>query len=96
MFAQLKPQIDSLMEMAKQGSDPAAAADLLFDQVIIELPDVLYGRVADLIGQENFLRNAAVFNPAVGAYEVFFKAFQAQIVKRIEQEDSAAGQEPSA
>lgn len=96
MFAQLKPQIDSLVEMAKQGSDPAAAADLLFDQVIIELPDALYGRVADLIGQTNFLRNAAVFNPAVGTYETFFKAFQAQIIKRIEQEDSAAGQEPSA
>lgn len=96
MFAQLKPQIDALVQMAKDNADAVGAANLLFEQVMLELPDEIYSRVADLIAGENFVKNATVFNPAVGQYLPWFATFQAQIVKRIEQEDQEAGQTPTA
>lgn len=95
MFAQLKPQIDSLVAMAAQGSDPAGAADLLFDQVIMELPDMYYEKLADIFGGENFVKQAAVFNPAVSSHAEWFTKFRARVLERYEQEDSAAVATPT-
>lgn len=95
MFAQLKPQIDSLVQMAGQGADPTAAADLLFDQVIVDLPDQFYEKVADIITGPNFVQQAAVFNPAVLQHKEFFEKFRAQIDKRFTDEDAQAGQQPT-
>jgi hypothetical protein len=95
VFAQLKPQIDSLVQMAGQGADPVAAADLLFDQVILTLPDQVYEQIVNVVTSPSFLKNAAVFNPAVNQHADFFEKFRAQIEKRVTDEDAAAGMEPS-
>lgn len=90
MFAQLKPQIDALVAMAEQGSAADGAADILFEQVILELPDEYYGKLAELIGGPNFVTQAAVFNPKVNNHVEWFKTFQARIVTRYDAEDEAA------
>ena len=95
MFAELKPQIDALVAMAAQGSDPDGAADILFDEVIMDLPDEFYEKLADLIGGENFVTKAAVFNPAVNTHAEWFKRFQARIVTRYNEEDQAATTKPT-
>jgi hypothetical protein len=95
MFAELKPQIDALVSMAAQGSDPDGAADILFDQVIMELPDEYYEKLADLIGGQDFVTKAAVFNPAVNTHAEWFKRFQARIVARYNEEDQAATARPT-
>jgi hypothetical protein len=95
MFRELKPQIDTLVEMAGQGSDADGAADLLFDQVIMGLPDEYYEKIGDLIGGPNFVTQAAVFNPKVNAHADWFKKFQARIVARYEAEDTAASTAPT-
>ena len=95
MFAQLKPQIDSLCTMAGQGSDPIGAADLLYDQLICDLPDEIYDKVAEMIESPNFIRNAAVFNPAVNTVKDWFEKLRAQVILRINQADAEAGQEPT-
>jgi len=97
MFAQLKPQIDSLVQMAAGGSDAVAAADLLFDNVITAIDDdAIYDRLFNVINGPNFVNQAAVFNPGVKQHEAWFKTFQAQVVKRYDEEDAAVGQQPSA
>jgi len=95
VFAQIKPQIDQLVLMAAQGSDPVQAADLLFDNFIISLPDDYYSRIADLVSGPNFVKNATVFNPRVTEFADFFEKFRAQIAKRVEDEDAAAGSAPT-
>jgi hypothetical protein len=87
MFAQLKPQIDSLCQMAAGGSDAIGAADLLFDNVIMELADDVYAKLADLIEGPNFITQAAVFNPAVLTHQAWFQQFQQQISKRYDDEE---------
>jgi hypothetical protein len=95
VFAQLKPHIDTLVAMAEQGADPEPAADLLFDSVLSDLPDFMYDKVCSVIEQPNFLQNAAAINPKVTAHKDYFEKFRAQVVKRIQDEDAAAGETPS-
>ncbi len=95
MFAQLKPQIDALVAMAGQGSDPIGAGDILFDQVIMELPDEYYEKLAEIIGGPNFITQAAVFNTGVNNYREWFTAFQTQVMARYEREDSESQNAPT-
>ncbi|MGH3575828.1 MAG: hypothetical protein ACRDUW_29100, partial [Pseudonocardiaceae bacterium] len=95
MFAQLKPQIDSLVTMASQGSDPVGAADMLFDGVILELDDATYSRIAELLSRPAVVDQVAILNPEAAKYRDFFEKFRARIAKRVLDEDSAAGIEPS-
>ena len=95
MFAQLKPQIDALVQMAGQGSDPVGAADLLFDQLIINLPDDYYDRLYDLIEGVDFVKKAAIFNPAVNNHQPWFAAFKTQVISRYDAEEKAAQSAPT-
>lgn len=101
MLAQLMPQIDALVAMAERGSPADAAADLIFDQYIMDLPetpnDVLFEKVASLLTGPNLINQAAVFNPKVLAHEQWFRQFQQRIVARYDQEEKEAdGQNPTA
>jgi hypothetical protein len=95
MFAQLKPQIDALVQMAAQGSDPTGAADILFEQIILPLPDEFYDRLYTLISGANFITQAAVFNPAVNSHAEWFKQFQKRICERYDAEEAAARDAPT-
>jgi len=95
MFAQLKPQVDALVEMAKQNSNANDAADILFDSMIVDLPDMFYEKLGDFFDRAEFVSQIAVFNPAVNQYRDWFEKFRAQVQKRFIQEDATAGQEPT-
>lgn len=97
MLAQIMPQIDALVTMAERGSPADKAADLIFDQYIMELPpspdDILYDRIAKLLCGANLIEQAGVFNPKVLTHEAWFRQFQQQIIKRYDDEEKAAAAE---
>jgi hypothetical protein len=95
MFAFVKPQIDALVKMAEEGSDATGAADLLFDQVIVTLPDDLYDKLSGMIGGPNFITQTAVFNPKVNSHAEWFKVLQARVMQRYDAEDAAAASAPT-
>jgi hypothetical protein len=93
MLAQLKPQIDSLVQMAEQGSDATGAADLIFDQVFMDpnVPEEIYEKLANFVDSDTFVKYVLVMNPAAKTHAVWFEAFKAQIVKRLDAEEPAPG-----
>jgi len=92
MLEQLKPQVDSLVQMASQGSDAVGTADLIFDQVFLNLKDEDYERLANFVDNPQFLNYVKLINPAASAHGEWFAAFQAQIVKHLNADDT---QEPT-
>ena len=98
VFAQLKPQIDTLVQMATEQPDPqaaVAAADFLYDNMISTLPDEFYDRLYEVVHSDNFIRNASVFNPGVAKHVPWFIAFKAQVLKRYDDEEAAAISQPT-
>jgi hypothetical protein len=83
MLQQLKPQVDSLVQMAEQKSDPVGTADLVFEQVFASVSDADYEKLADFIDNPQFLNYVKLINPAAGAHIEWFTTFQAQIVKHL-------------
>jgi len=67
MLAQLKPQIDALVSMAVQGSPATDAADLLFDQVFLTVPEEIFERLANFVDSDTFVNYVCVMNPAATA-----------------------------
>lgn len=92
MLAQLKPQIDSLVTMAEQGSDATGAADLIFDQVFLDphLPEEIFEKLAAFVDSDTFVTYVGVMNPAAKPHTAWFEAFKAQIVRRLTVEDESA------
>jgi hypothetical protein len=90
VLAQLKPQIDSLVAMATQGSDATGAADLIFDQVLSDprLDEKDFEKIAEFIESDNFTKYVIVMNPAAGPLAAWFDAFKAQIVKRLDEAET--------
>jgi hypothetical protein len=95
VFAQLKPQIDSLVQIAKDGGDPVGAANLLFEEMILPLPDDFYDKLGDMFSRDNLVNQLAVFHPAVLQYRDFFEKFRKQVDSRFEAEDAAVGDRPT-
>lgn len=98
VFAQLKPQIDTLVQMATEQPDPqaaVAAADFLYDNMISTLPDEFYDRLYEVVHSDNFIKNASVFNPGVTQHAAWFAAFKAQVLKRYDDEEAAAISQPT-
>lgn len=98
VFAQLKPQIDTLVQMATEQPDPkaaVAAADFLYDNMISTLPDEFYDRLYEVVHSDNFIKNASVFNPGVTQHTAWFAAFKTQVLKRYDDEEAAAMSQPT-
>jgi hypothetical protein len=89
MLAQLKPQIDALVAMAAQGSPATDAADLLFDQVFMTVPDEIFEKLAGFVDSDTFVNYVIVMNPAAKPHAAWFEAFKAQIVKRLNDETTS-------
>lgn len=95
VFAQLKPQVDALLQIAKDGGDPVGAADLMFDEMILSLPDEFYDKLGDMFARENLVHQLAVFHPAVLQHREFFEKFKKQVDARFTKEDVEAGDRPT-
>jgi len=90
MLQQLKPQVDSLVQMAEQGSDATGTADLVFEQVFSNLNDEDYEKLANFIDNPQFLNYVKIINPAAATHADWFAAFQAQILKHLNVDDTQA------
>lgn len=88
MFAEMKKQIDALVEVARGGSDPVAVADLFFEQSMGPLNDDEYSKLAGYIESERFMSTLAIYNGSVKEHTVWFEAMRAQLVKHIQEADS--------
>lgn len=88
MFAEVKKQVDALVQVAAGGSDAKGVADLFYDQTMAPLPDDAYGQLCALIEDTAFLSKIAIFNAQVQTHAEWFKQFQAQVSKRIIDADS--------
>jgi hypothetical protein len=95
VFAQLKPQIDALVKIAQDGGDPVGSADLLFNEMIMPLPDDFYDKFGDLFSRENLVSQLAAFHPAVLQHRDFFEKFRKQVDARFDQEDNEAASRPT-
>jgi hypothetical protein len=84
-----------LLQIAKDGGDPVGAADLLFDEMILELPDELYDKLGDMFAREKLVNQLAVFHPAVLQHREFFEKFKKQVDARFTREDTEAGERPT-
>ena len=102
MLAQLKPQIDSLVQMAEAGSDPIGAADLIFEQVLLDprLSEDDFEKLASFVDSPTFVNYVIVMNPAARPHAPWFESFKNQIVKRLSEEtetiDTPSAQAPIA
>lgn len=90
MFAQLKPQVDALVQMARENADPIITADTFFEHVMGQLDDNSYSALAEFILNPKAMERIAIFNTGVKEYAAFFEAFQKQLAGRIQSEDVAA------
>lgn len=88
MFAEMKKQIDALVEVAKGGADPVTVADLFFDQSMGALNDDDYGKLAAFVESDGFLKTLAIYNGQANDHAEWFATVRAQLVKRIEDADS--------
>lgn len=88
MLAQLKPQIDSLVQMAEAGSDPTGAADLIFEQVMLDprLSEEDFDKLASFVDSPTFVNYVIVMSPTARAHSAWFETFKTQIVKRLSEE----------
>jgi hypothetical protein len=97
MFAQLKPQVDTLVTMARDGADPVETANVFFEQVMINpaTDEGVYNRLCDLFENPNAITQIAIFNTGVKEQHVFFEAFQKRVMERIQAEDQAVQNPPA-
>jgi hypothetical protein len=90
MFAQLKPQVDTLVQMAREGADPVAAGQVFFDNVMMVVDDAIYDRLCTLIENPTAVDQLAIFNTGVKEQRAFFEAFQNKLKEMIMSQDQAA------
>jgi hypothetical protein len=90
MFAQLKPQVDSLVQMAREGSDPLMTAQVFFDNVMMSVDDQIYDRLCVLIENPQAIEQLTIFNTGVKEQRPFFEAFQNKVKELIAGQDQAA------
>lgn len=81
-----------LTAMATQGTPPAGAADLFFEQEIQPLSDTEYSQLSDLLSRDDYLTymgyvNAAVTQPPLADW---FAAFRARVLERYDAEEKTA------
>ena len=95
MLQQLKPQVDSLVQMAEQASDPVGTADLIFEQVFMNLGDDDYEKLANFVDNDKFLTYVGIINPEARKYPEWFAAFKGQTVKLIAIAEADALQAPT-
>ena len=96
MLQQLKPQVDSLVQMAEQKSDPNGTADLVFEQVFMNLSDDDYEKLANFIDNPQFMNYVKLINPAAATYQAWFAAFQTQIIKNLNADETQTPTAPVA
>lgn len=90
MFAQLKPQVDTLVQMARDGQDAIQVAEMFFDQFMSSAPDELYTQLCELFENPKTLDRMALFNKGVTELRPWFVTLQETVCHKIKQEEAQA------
>jgi hypothetical protein len=90
MFAQMKPQVDTLVQLAKDGQDAAAVADMFFDQYLLSVDDATYESMCELFEDPKTIGRMALFNKGVNEHKAWFETLQLTLINKIKQEVAAA------
>lgn len=88
MFAEMKKQVDALVQIAQSGVDASAVADEFFQTTMLPLTEEDYGRLAAVVESDGFLNSVRIYNAQVGQLEPWFTAFRDRLVARIVAEDT--------
>lgn len=88
MFAEMKRQIDALVDVARNGTDPVAVADMFYDQTMADMEDDDYSKLAGFVESEKFMGSIAIYNAKVHEHTEWFAKLRAQLVARITEADS--------
>jgi hypothetical protein len=91
MFAQLKPQVDTLVQIAREGGDALKVADTFFETTMLPLPDEGYDRLCEFFEDPKTLEHIAVLNTGVLEQRAFFETLQNRIKERIALESPEDG-----
>lgn len=84
MFAQLKPQVDTLVQIAREGQVGATeVADSFFQTTMLRLDDDAYDQLCEFFEDPNSIDHIAVLNTGVREHRAFFETLQNRIKERI-------------
>lgn len=83
MFAEVKTQIDALVQVAQQGSDPVMVAEHFYTEVLEQLNERNYGRIAAVLESDNYLDQLAIYNPKIKELREWSDLFRGKIVQLI-------------
>lgn len=90
MFAQLKPQVDTLVGMAREGQDAKAVGDMFYDQFLASTNDEMYDQLCDLFEDPKTIDRIALFNAGVKEFRPWFVTLQETIIAKIKLEAAQA------
>jgi hypothetical protein len=90
MFTQIKTQVDGLLQVAQQNSDPGVVADQFFEDVLAQMGDTEYGILCSKLEDPNFMQTLSAYNPAVAQFTPWFVSFRERLVQHIVQADVPA------
>lgn len=90
MFAQLKPQVDTLVQLARDGQDAVAVGEMFYDQFLINAEDAMYDQLCELFEDPATIDRIALFNKGVNEFRPWFMTLQEAIIKKIKQEAAQA------
>lgn len=88
MLAQIRPQIDAMIQSAAQGAEPAAVAELVLEAFVPDSPEER--RFMSFIEREDWWQLLAGVNPAVVPHQAWFTNLRGAILAAFEPEEPAA------
>lgn len=90
MFAQLKPQVDTLVQMARDGQDATAVGEMFYDQFLgtTAVTDDMYDQLCELFENPKTIDRLSLFNVGVKEFRPWFETLQATIIKKINDESA--------
>ena len=90
MFAQLKPQVDTLVQMARDGQDATAVGEMFYDQFLgtTAVTDDMYDQLCELFENPKTIDRLSLFNVGVKEFRPWFETLQTTIIKKINDESA--------
>lgn len=90
MFAQLKPQVDTLVQMFRDGADPVQCAQVFFDTTMMGVDDSTYDKLCGFFENPQAIAQISIFNTGVSELSPKFETFQKKVMELIAGQDQAA------
>jgi hypothetical protein len=90
MIGEMAQIVSAFVSIAENGSDASEAADLFFDETMLNLPDDKYGQLCAFIEKPNAISSMAILNKNVNTHRPWFETALERIKARIAAENLEA------